>query len=139
MEYVFLVVAAAWAIQFILSYYQLRRFHRQLAALRKLGRVSVGMYGNRWRGRTYGVIVADQHDLVRHAAALTGWTVFSNLQPVSGLNGMRVDAILTTVTPPAGLRKPLWLALQHAAQFLTKQPTNMPRATAPATNPNHEF
>ncbi len=119
MEYIFLVVAAAWSLQFLLAYYQLQRFHRQLAELRKLGRCSVGMHGNRWRGRTYGVVVLDGHDRVRHAAIFTGWTVFSQLRPVAGLDGMRLDAILGAETPIGHVNRSQWAALQHAAQFFT--------------------
>src|SRR5215212_4434727 len=92
MQYIFLVVAAAWALQFLLSYWQLQRFYRQLANLRKLGRCAVGMHGNRWRGRTYGILVVDANDCISHAAAFSGWTIFSKPQPVAGLTGMRRDA-----------------------------------------------
>lgn len=117
MEYVFLIVAAAWSLQFLLSYRQLQLFHRKLAEFRKLGRSSVGMDGNRWRGRTYGVLVVDAHERVRHAATFSGVTVFSTLKPITELDGMQLETILTTDTPPAGLRQPQWRALKHAAQF----------------------
>jgi DNA-binding transcriptional regulator of glucitol operon len=123
MQYLFLIVAAAWSIQFVLSYWQLRRFHRQLADMRKLGRCSIGMAGSRWRGRTYGVLVLDEHERVRHAALFSGWTVFSKLQPILRLDGMRLDAILTTDLPAGNLRRPQWQALQHAAQFFKTQPS----------------
>lgn len=121
MQYVFLVVGMAWCLQFLLSYWQLQRFHRQLAELRKHGRCSVGMYGNRWRGRTYGVLVVDEHDCVRNAASFSGWTVFSTLRTIVGLDGMSLDAILSTATPPTNLHRSQWLALQNAAQFFRTQ------------------
>ena len=124
MQYMFLVVGVAWCLQFFLSYWQLQRFHRQLAELRKLGRCSVGMYGNRWRGRTYGVLVLDKHDRVRQAASFSGWTVFSALQPIVGLDGTRLDAILSAAMPAANLRRSQWLALQNAAQFFRTQSTS---------------
>jgi len=133
MQYIFLVVAAAWALQFLLSYWQLRRFHRRLAELRKLGRCSIGMYGNRWRGRTYGVLVVDEHDRVRHAESFRGWTVFSQLQPVAGLDGMRLDVLLSSDTPVAPLRRSQWLALQHAAQFFRRQSTSSNLSTPPTS------
>jgi len=138
MQYIFLVVAAAWACQFLMSYWQLRRFHRELAELRKRGRCSIGMYGNRWRGRIYGVLVVDEHDRVRHAALFQGWTVFSKLQPVAGLDGMRLEAILATTTPPANLRQSQWLALQHATQFLKTQPTAPQRSSSLSSIPDQQ-
>ncbi len=121
MEYIFLVVAAVWSLQFLFSYWQLQRFHRRLAELRRLGRCAVGMVGNRWRGRTYGVLCLNQHDRVVQAAAFDGWTVFSQLRPLPQLEGMRLDALLATATPPDGVRNTQWKALQHAAQFFTTQ------------------
>lgn len=129
MEYMFLIVAAAWTLQFFLSYYQLQRFHCHVAGLRKLGRCSVGMYGNRWRGRTYGVLVIDAQECVRHAALFTGWTVFSTPHPIAGLNGIPLKTILSTDTPLAGLRQAHWGALQHAARFF--QPTSAASTPAP--------
>lgn len=118
MEYIFLVVAGVWTLQFLLSYWQLKRFHQMLADMRRLGRCAVGLHGNRWRGRTYGVLVVDAHDRIRHAAVFTGWTVFSRLEPVAGLDGMRLEAIVADEPPLAEIRRPQWQALKHAAQFL---------------------
>lgn len=137
MQYVFLVVAAAWSLQFFLSYWQLRRFHGQLADMRKLGRCSVGMSGSRWQGRTYGVLVVDEHDRVCNAALFSGWTVFSKLQRYDKLDGMRLDAILSTDTPMLDLRRSQWLALQHAAQFFKPQPDS-PNRSAITSSPNQQ-
>ena len=136
MQYIFLVVAAAWFLQLLLSYWQLQRFHRQLANLRKLGRCAVGMYGNRWRGRTYGVLVVDAHDRISHAASFSGWTIFSKLQPVAGLTGMRGDAILTMDTPVGQLHRSQWLAFQHAAQFFNTQPAPSNHSTGSTSVPD---
>jgi DNA-binding transcriptional regulator of glucitol operon len=130
-EYIFLVVAAAWAMQFLFSYWQLRGFHRRLAELRKLGHCSVGMHGDRWRGRSYGVLVVDDHSRVCRAELFSGWTVFSKLQPIAGLDGMRLDAILSAGTPLAALRRTQWLALQNAAQFLRTQRVASTHSTSP--------
>jgi DNA-binding transcriptional regulator of glucitol operon len=128
MEHIFLIVGAAWAVQFLLSYWQLRRFHGHLAQLRKLGRCSVGMCGDRWRGRTYAILVVDEHNQVRHAASFSGWTVFSSPRPVAGLDGMRLGALLSAQTPLAHLRRSQWQALQQAAQFLETAATPAMRA-----------
>jgi DNA-binding transcriptional regulator of glucitol operon len=137
MQYIFLVVAAAWSLQFLLSYWQLQRFHHQLANLRKLGRCAVGMYGNRWRGRTYGILVVDAHDRVSHAASFSGWTIFSKLQPVASLKGMRRDAILAMNTPIAQLHRSQWLAFQHAAQFFNTQSTPSNHPTSSTVSDQH--
>jgi glucitol operon activator protein len=117
MQYIFLVVAAAWMLQFLLAYWQLQRFHRRISELRRLGRCAVGSAGNRWRGRTYAVLVLDPDKCVRHAESFSGWTVFSKLRPIAGLDGMLLDGILSASVPPTGVHPSQWAALQHAAQF----------------------
>jgi DNA-binding transcriptional regulator of glucitol operon len=139
MEYIFPILAVAWSLQFLFSYYQLQRFHRQLAELRKLGRCSVGMYGNRWRGRTYAVLVVDAQDRVCHAASFSGWSIFASLQPITGLEGMRLDAILTAEAPLAPMRRPQWLALQHAAGFFKTQSTSSKHSPQPISISEHQI
>lgn len=119
MKYVFLIVAAAWTLQFLLSYWQLRNFHLGLAQMRKLGRCAVGLDGNRWRGRVYGVLVLDRQNRVCNAAIFSGWTVFSRLKPVYGIEGMTIESVIATSTPPTHISPRAWRALQHAAQFFT--------------------
>lgn len=121
MEYLFLVVAVAWSLQLLATYWQLRRFYRQLAELRRLGRCAVGMVGNRWRGRTYGVLCLDHHNQVLQAAIFEGLTVFARLRILPNLKGRHLNELLTTSAPPAGMRMTHWRALQHAAQFLATQ------------------
>ena len=129
-EYLFLIVAAAWSLQFFLSYRQLQRFQRELAARRKLGRTAVGMDGNRVRGRTYGVLVLDTQDRVRYAGIFAGMTIFSSLKEGPELTGMQLDSILTAETPSAGLRPAQWRAFKHAAQFFTQSPATTSSAHA---------
>jgi glucitol operon activator protein len=121
MQYIFLVVAVAWALQFVLAYWQLQRFHRRIAELRKLGRCAVGLHGDRLRGRTYAVVVLDANDRVRQVETFSGWTVLSKLQPVEGLAGMALRTITSTTEPPPPLRRAQWLAIQHAATFFNTQ------------------
>lgn len=118
MEYAFLIFAALWILQFALAYVQLRRFHGRIADLRRLGRTSVGMEGNRWRGRIYGVLVVDGDGIIRAAEVLRGWSVFAKLAPVDGLVGMRLGAVADSPAPLAGIGDGQWRALQHAASFL---------------------
>jgi DNA-binding transcriptional regulator of glucitol operon len=122
MKYVFLILGVAWALQFVLSFWQLRHFHRQIVAQRARGRCAVGMSGDRIRGRNYSVLVADQHNIVRYAGSFSGWTIFAKLQPVAGLDGLPLNTILSTTIPLANLRLAQWLAFQQAAQFLAQPP-----------------
>ncbi|MCG8346893.1 MAG: transcriptional regulator GutM [Chloroflexales bacterium] len=121
MAYLFLVVAILWIAQFGMAYWQLRRFHGRIAELRAVGRTAVGMYGNRWRGRTYAVLTVDGEERIRRAELFDGWTVFSKLRPVAELEGRSLESVAEGDTP-SGMRQGQWAALQHAASFLQTKP-----------------
>jgi DNA-binding transcriptional regulator of glucitol operon len=121
-SYIFLVVAVVWAVQLGLAYWQLQRFHRRIAELRRYGRTSVGMSGNRWRGRTYGVLAVDPEGTIRRAEVFAGVTIFSQLRPVSALEGRPLSAVAADSPPPAGVPASQWAAFTQAAQFLRSAP-----------------
>jgi DNA-binding transcriptional regulator of glucitol operon len=121
-SYIFLVVAVVWALQFGLAYWQLQRFHRRIAELRRYGRTSVGVSGNRWRGRTYGVLTVDPQGTIRRAEVFAGVTVFSQLKPVASLEGRPLSAVAPDAPPPAGMPSSQWAAFAQAAQFLRSAP-----------------
>lgn len=120
MDYIFLAVAAFWIAQFGLAWWQLRRFHARIGELRKLGRTAVGLKGNRFSGRTYAVLTVDTQERIQRAEVFDGWTVFSRLRSVDGLQGRPVSVLHGE--PTVGLRKAQWEALQHAASFLRQRP-----------------
>lgn len=126
MSYIFLVVAAVWIVQFGLAYWQLQRFHRRIRELRQYGRTSVGMSGNRWRGRTYGVLAVDGQGHVRRAEVFAGMTIFSKLRPVAALEGRPLSSIVAEAPAPAGLPTAQWAAFAQAAEFLRNAPQPQP-------------
>lgn len=121
MDNIFLAVAVFWLAQFVLAWWQLRRFHARIGELRRKGRTAVGMKGNRFSGRTYAVLVVDSSQRITSAQVFDGWTVFSQLRPVPELEGRHLS-VLRADEPPAGMRKARWEALQHAAGFLEAKP-----------------
>lgn len=125
MEYVFLLVAILWMVQFGLAWWQLRRFYSRIAELRQQGRTAVGMYGNRWRGRTYAVLTAGSDGTIRSAEVFDGWTVFSHLRPVPALTGMPLS-IFQSPQPHKGVKPTQWAALCHAASFLDPPSSPLP-------------
>ncbi|MDW8403489.1 transcriptional regulator GutM [Chloroflexus sp.] len=125
MEYVFLLMAILWMVQFGLAWRQLRHFHCRVAELRQKGRTAVGMHGNRWRGRTYAVLTADSDGTIRSAEIFDGWTVFSHLRPVPALAGLPLS-IFQASQPQQGIKPAQWAALCHAASFLAPQVPPVP-------------
>lgn len=128
MSYIFLVIAVLWVAQFALAWWQLRRFHSRIAQLRTVGRTAVGLKGNRFSGRTYGVLAVDDDGIIQSAEAFDGWTVFSQLRPVAGLKGQPIQ-VLRVVEAPPGMRRARWEALQHAASFLEPKALQAPALT----------
>lgn len=118
---IILSLAAAWLIQYFMSYWQLRRFYRRIGQLRREGNlVSVGVSGSAWRLRQYAVLAVDPSTLrVVCAEQLSGWTVFATLKPIRGLEGWLVqDLIDDKAALPPSIGRKLADAVRNAAQHV---------------------
>ncbi|MFN8473517.1 MAG: transcriptional regulator GutM [Anaerolineae bacterium] len=118
-----------WFVQYLLTMWQIKRYNRRLGQLRKFGLVSVGKAGSAWRRRVYGVLVVDKRDRIVRVEQLSGWTVFAQLKPVSGLDGRPMsdimnDSVLLPVSPK------LRLALKDSVGYIQM---SRKRSTARAT------
>ncbi|MCL4395804.1 MAG: transcriptional regulator GutM [Chloroflexi bacterium] len=110
-------LAAAWIIQYYFAWWQMRRFYKRIADLRRTGLVSVGMSGSTWRRKQYAVLVVDKDHTITHVEELSGWTVMASLKPVAGLDGRPMsdlwDDDADLPVPPK-----LLLALKNAAAYI---------------------
>jgi glucitol operon activator protein len=87
-------VVAGWAVQLYLSYQQSRAFNDQVRRLRTSGTVSVGSGGRRYRGgRAFVAIAVDEHNIVRDALVLSGFTTFARARPVPALFDLKLNAV----------------------------------------------
>ncbi len=121
---IILALATMWAIQYVLSFWQMRRYYRRLAELRRDGVVWVGLAGSAWRRRQYAVLVVDQNNQIVHAEQLSGWTVLATLKPVPGLAGRPVSDLLDdTIQLPVS--KKLLAALRNAVQHMQQHAERM--------------
>jgi len=114
---IILGLAIGWGIQYVLAYFQLKRFYRRVSELRRLGTVSVGKAGSAWRMRVYTVLVVNRERIIQHVEQLSGWTVLAALKPLPGLEDRPMsdlfdDSLILPVSP-----KQL-LALRNAAEFI---------------------
>ncbi len=115
---VFLVgLVVMWLFQFGLAYFQMRRFYRRMTELKRTGLTAVGVSGNQYKGRAYAVLTIDENDRVLHAERFAGWTVFANLKPVPGMNGLLLDEILAG-NASLPVSKKLQAAFTNAAKDL---------------------
>ncbi len=86
-----LLLAAMWILQYVLSFYQMRRYYKRLADLRREGLVWVGMAGSAWRRRQYVALVVSPDQRIVRVEELSGWTVLATLKPLPGLEGRPVS------------------------------------------------
>ena len=130
-----LLLAAMWALQYGLSFWQMRRYYKRLAALRREGAVWVGMAGSAWRRRQYVALVVGPDQRIVRVEQLSGWTVLATLKPLPGLEGRPVsdlldDQLTLPVSPKqlAALRD----AVKHMQAYAAKKAAEA--ASAPPEN-----
>ncbi len=108
-------VVAGWLVQLYLTYQQSMAFNEQVGKLRKSGRVSVGVAGQRYRGgRAFVAIAVDEQGVVRDSLTLSGWTTFARGRPLPGLVGQKIN----------------WLKGEREIPSLTKQQREAARQAA---------
>lgn len=106
-----------WILQFGLAYWQMRRFYRRMAMLRRSGLTAIGLSGNRYKGRSYAVLTIDEDGRIIHAEQFSGWTVFAQLRPVPALVGMSLSELSNNMAS-LPLSKKLQSAFGNAATEL---------------------
>ena len=108
-------VVAGWLVQLYLTYQQSMAFNEQVGKLRKSGRVSVGVAGQRYRGgRAFVAIAVDEQGVVRDSLTLSGRTTFARGRPLPGLVGQKIN----------------WLKGEREIPSLTKQQREAARQAA---------
>ncbi len=90
---IIIIFVAAWLIQYVMTFFQMRRYNKRLSELKKMGPTAVGMSGSMYKRRAYGVLVFDKNDKVICAEQFSGWTVFAGLKPVEELEGLSLNDI----------------------------------------------
>lgn len=87
MLYAIALIGAAWLVQSLLGYWQIRHFNRRFMELRRQGRVAVGRLTGKWRAGTVVLIVFNRQKTILRAERMQGVTVFSRLKPLPSLAG----------------------------------------------------
>ncbi|MGG5218517.1 transcriptional regulator GutM [Rahnella variigena] len=97
-----LCAVLAWVAQIALGWWQLQRFNRAFDKLCLQGNVGVGRSGGRFKPRVVLALAFDQQEKVCDGFLLRGLTIFASPQPVSSLNGMSREQLMTGVIFPKG-------------------------------------
>ncbi len=93
----FIIIAAlvaGWLVQIFFTYRQSAAFNDDVRTLRTSGTVSVGVGGNRYKGRrSFVAIAVDEAGVVRDAITLGGLTTFARARPLPGLFDVKVSVL----------------------------------------------
>jgi glucitol operon activator protein len=93
----FVIIAAlvaGWLVQIFFTYRQSMAFNDDVRRLRGAGTVSVGVGGNRYKGRrSFVAIAVDDGGVVRDAITLGGLTTFARARPLPGLFDVKVSVL----------------------------------------------
>jgi glucitol operon activator protein len=111
------MLAVAWVVQFVFSYFQMRRYYKRIRELNKFGSVWIGMEGSAWKRRHYVALVVDKNNIIQKVEELKGWTVLAGFKPVKGLDGLPISEI-TDNTIELPVKGKLLLALRNAVKHI---------------------
>ncbi len=120
--FVIVALAVVWSVQSFFVYRQGKAFMRRIHVLRQEGRVAIGVGYNRFRVRTFIVVVADHRDRVVRVERLSGLTIFARVRPVGRYAGLHLSEVVDVAkgqkAPPQVIA-----ALQQAVDALVADST----------------
>jgi glucitol operon activator protein len=94
--YAILILAVAWALQIVGTYFQMRHYREVLGAITREGGEGFVGVGNAKATFGNGVIlmlIADENDVVKRALRMRGMTIFARFKESPDLVGMRLDEL----------------------------------------------
>ena len=130
--YVILLLALAWILQIIGTYFQMRHYREVLSGItREDGEGFVGV-GN--AKATFGkgvilILVSDGNDVVRRALRMRGMTIFARFKEAPDLAGMNLDE-LRAEGREEPYDKSTMLAARRAIEQIDRIKQEKERATA---------
>jgi glucitol operon activator protein len=94
--YAILLLAVAWILQIVGTYFQMRHYREVLGRITREGGEGYVGVGN--AKATFGkgvvlILVADENDVVRRALRMRGMTVFARFNDVPDLVGMSLEEL----------------------------------------------
>ncbi len=132
----FIIIAAlvtGWLVQIFFTYRQSMAFNDDIRALRASGTVSVGVGGNRYKGRrSFVAIAVDEAGVVRDAMTLSGITTFARGRSLPGLLDVKVSVLRGDRSIPH-ISSSQRLAARQAAELYDAARTAVRANVSPAT------
>ncbi|MCM3693743.1 transcriptional regulator GutM [Neobacillus niacini] len=85
--YLIILIGAAWLVQSIFGFIQIKHFNKRYAEMRTLGRVAIGKKTGAFRAGTVVMFAIDKRNKIIKAAKMQGVTVFSRVRDLKGFEG----------------------------------------------------
>jgi glucitol operon activator protein len=85
--YLIILIGAAWLVQSIFGFLQIKHFNKRYAEMRSLGRVAIGKKTGAFRAGTVVMFAIDKRNKIIKAAKMQGVTVFSRVRDLDGFEG----------------------------------------------------
>lgn len=85
--YLIILIGAAWLVQSIFGFLQIKHFNKRYAEMRSLGRVAIGKKTGAFRAGTVVMFAIDKRNKIIKASKMQGVTVFSRVRDLKGFEG----------------------------------------------------
>ena len=130
--YVILLLAIAWILQIVGTYFQMRHYREALGGITRES--SEGFVGVGNAKATFGkgvilILVADENDVVRRALRMRGMTVFARFKEAPDFAGISLDE-LRAEQREGPYDKSTMLAARRAVEQIDRIKQEKERATA---------
>ncbi len=105
----------AFALQYLLTFWQMKGFMRSYRRLRQKGRVAIGKAKGALRAGAIAMFAIDNNGMILEGSCLQGVTVFARVRTLQGFEGMDVGAIQKADCQKHHLSGPLTKAVLEAS------------------------
>ncbi len=105
----------AFALQYLLTFIQMKSFMQSYRSLRQKGRVAIGKTKGAFHAGAIAMFAIDSSGSILEGSYLQGVTVFARVRSLKGFEGMDVGAIRQTDCQKMRLPKPLAKAVLEAS------------------------
>lgn len=110
-----ILFCAAFALQYLLTFVQMKSFNTSYRRLRQQGRVAIGKSKGALRAGAIAMFAIDESGSILEGSYMQGVTVFARFRELKGFEGMDVGSIKPEDCRKLHLARPLSKAVQEAS------------------------
>lgn len=110
-----ILFCAAFALQYLLTFVQMKSFHTSYRRLREQGRVAIGKSKGALRAGAIAMFAIDESGTILEGSCMQGVTVFARFHKLKGFEGMDVGRLKAEDCKKLHLAKPLAKAVLEAS------------------------